>query len=124
MGVGSGLKTKSAVRYKIPLLDTWGRTVVVTAYAMEHIMTHMEEINTSLVRAIFPEVQSDGLVTASGKIGLLVGQDNLSLFPVEQSRVGNAAQSLWYGMGSLWQTTQPWRPGRGGASRSMGRHGS
>ncbi len=43
------------------------------------------------MRAAFPEVPTGGLVTAAGEVSLLMGQDNLSLFPSEKRRVGDAA---------------------------------
>jgi hypothetical protein len=39
MGVGNGQKTRSTVQYKVPLVDTRGRTVEVAAYGMGHIIT-------------------------------------------------------------------------------------
>jgi hypothetical protein len=42
MGVGNGQKTKSTVRYKVPLVDTGGRTVEVAAYGMGTSWTHWQ----------------------------------------------------------------------------------
>jgi hypothetical protein len=42
------------------------------------------------MRETFPEVPTGGLVSTSGEVSLLMGQDNLSLFPTERRRVGNA----------------------------------
>ena len=42
MGIGGSQKTKSTVRYKIPLFDTGGRAVEVTAYGTDHIMAPLE----------------------------------------------------------------------------------
>jgi hypothetical protein len=43
MGVGSGQRSRSSVRYKVLLVDTGGRTVEVAAYGMSHIMDPLEE---------------------------------------------------------------------------------
>jgi hypothetical protein len=91
MGVGNGQKTRSTVRYKIPLVDTGGRTVEVAAYGMGHIMDPLETIDPVLMRAVFPEAPTGGIEAASGRVDLLMGHDNLRLFPVEHRRVEGAA---------------------------------
>ncbi len=63
----------------------------MTAYGIENIMTPLEEGDLAPMRAAFPEVPTVRLATAGGEVSLLVGQNNLSLFPTEWRRVGNAA---------------------------------
>jgi hypothetical protein len=91
MGVGDSQKTRSTVRYKVPLFDTGGRTVEVAAYGMDHIMALLEAVESRWMRAVFPEAPTGGLEAASGRVDLLIGQDNYRLFPVEHRRVENAA---------------------------------
>ncbi len=91
MGVGNGQKTRSTVRYKVPLVDTGGRTVEVAAYGMGRIMDPLEAVDPLLMRAVFPEAPTGGIEAASGKVDLLMGHDNLRLFPVEHRRVEDAA---------------------------------
>ncbi len=76
MGVGDSQKTRSTVRYKIPLFDIGGRTVEVTAYGMDHIMAPLEAVDSTWMRAVFPEVPTGGLEAASGRVDLLIGHDN------------------------------------------------
>jgi len=90
MGVGNSQKTRSTVRYKIPLVDTGGRTVEVAAYGMGHIMDPLETIDPRQMRAVFPEAPTGGIEAAGGGVNLLMGHDNLRLFPVEQRRVEDA----------------------------------
>jgi hypothetical protein len=52
MGVGDSQKTRSTVRYKIPLFDTGKRMVEVTAYGMDHIMAPIEAVNSKWMRAV------------------------------------------------------------------------
>jgi hypothetical protein len=85
--VGDGRGTTA----KVPLLDIGGRVVTLLAYGIESIMSPLKEGDLASMRAVFPEVPTDGLVTAAGEVSLLVGQDNLSLFPVEKRSVGGAA---------------------------------
>ncbi len=91
MGVGNGQRTRSSVRYKVPLVDTGGRTVEVAAYGMSHIMDPLEETDLPLMRAVFPEAPTGGIEAVEGKVDLLMGQDNFRLFPIEQRRVEDAA---------------------------------
>ncbi len=79
------------MRYKVPLVDTGGRTVEVAAYGMGHIMDPLEAVDPQLMRAVFPEAPTGGIEAASGKVDLLMGQDNLRLFPAEHRRVEDAA---------------------------------
>jgi hypothetical protein len=90
MGVGDSQKTKSTVRYKIPLFDTGGRAVEVTAYGKDHIMAPLEAVDSTWMRAVFPGVPTGGIEAASGRVDLLIGLYNYKLFPVEHSRVQDA----------------------------------
>jgi hypothetical protein len=90
-GIGEGHRPRAATRFKVPLVDTGGRTIIVTAYGVDVIMSPLAEGDIVLMRETFPEVPAGGLVSASGEVSLLMGQDNLSLFPAERRRVGNAA---------------------------------
>ncbi len=90
-GIGEGHRPRAATRFKVPLVDTGGRTIVVTAYGVDVIMSPLMGGDVALMRETFPEVPAGGLVSASGEVSLLMGQDNLSLFPAEGRRVGNAA---------------------------------
>ncbi len=90
MDVGNSQKTRSTVRYKIPLVDTGGRTVEVAAYCMGHIMDPLETIDPKQMRAVFPEAPTGGIEAAGGGVDLLMGHDKLRLFPVEQRRVEGA----------------------------------
>jgi hypothetical protein len=91
MGVGNGQRTRSTVRYKVPLVDTGGRTIEVAAYGMGHIMDPLEKVDLRLMRAVFPEAPTGGIEATRGRVDLLMGQDNFRLFPVEHRRVEDAA---------------------------------
>jgi hypothetical protein len=90
MCVGGSQKTKSTVRYKIPLFDTGGRAVEVTAYGTDHIKAPLEAADSTWMRAVFPGVPTGGIEAASDRDDLLIGLDNGKLFPVEHSRVQDA----------------------------------
>ncbi len=90
MGVGDSQKTRSMVRYKIPLVDIAGRTVEVAAYGINHIMDPLEAVDPMMLRAVFPEAPTGGIEAARGGVDLLIGHDNLRLFPVEHRRVEDA----------------------------------
>jgi hypothetical protein len=90
-GIGEGHRPRAATRFKVPLVDTGGRAITVTAYGVDIIMSPLVGGDIMLMRETFPEVPAGGLVSASGEVSLLMGQDNLSLFPAERRRVGNAA---------------------------------
>jgi hypothetical protein len=79
------------VRYKIPLVDSSGRVVEITAYGLDKITTSMDAVDPRDMHAVVPEAPAGKLQRAAGKVEILVGQDNLRLFPVEVRRVGDAA---------------------------------
>jgi hypothetical protein len=88
-GIGEGHRPRAATRFKV--VDSGGRTITVTAYGVDVIMSSLVGGDVALMRETFPEVPADGLISTSGEVSLLMGQDNLSLFPTERQRVGNAA---------------------------------
>jgi hypothetical protein len=90
-GIGEGHRPRAATRFKVPLVDTGGRAIAMTAYGVDVIMSPLMGGDITLMRETFPEVTAGSLVSASGEVSLLMGQDNLSLFPTERRRVGNAA---------------------------------
>jgi hypothetical protein len=63
----------------------------MAAYAINHIMDPLEAVDPTLMRAVFPEAPTGGIEAASGGVDLLIGHDNLRLFPVEHRRVEDAA---------------------------------
>jgi hypothetical protein len=119
-GIGEGHRPRAATRFKVPLVDTGGRAIAVTAYGVDFIMSPLMGGDTTLMRETFPEVPAGGLVSASGEASLLMGQDNLSLFPTERRRVGNAAQYMSrFGTGRI-ASGRPPRARGGGSTRLVG----
>jgi hypothetical protein len=104
----------------VPLVDTGGRAIAVTAYGVDVIMSPLVGGDVTLMREAFPEVPAGGLVSASGEVSLLMGQDNLSLFPVERRRVGNAALYMSR-FGTGWIASgKPPRAKSGGGTQLVG----
>jgi hypothetical protein len=119
-GIGEGHLPRAATRFKVPLIDTGGRMIIVTAYGVDVIMSPLAEGDIALMRETFPEVPAGGLVPASGEVSLLMGQDNLSLFPAERRRVGNAALYMSR-FGTGWIASgRPPRAKSGGSTRIVG----
>jgi hypothetical protein len=119
-GIGEGHRPRAATRFKVPLVDTGGRTIVVTAYGVDVIMSPLVGGDITLMRETFPEVPAGGLVSASGEVSLLMGQDNLCLFPAERRRVGNAALYMSR-FGTGWITSgKPLRARNSGNVRIVG----
>jgi hypothetical protein len=90
-GIGEGHRPRAATCFKVPLIDTGGRTIAVTAYGVDVIMSPLVGGDVTLMRETFPEVPAGGLVSASGEVSLLMGQDNLCLFPAERRSGGEWA---------------------------------
>jgi hypothetical protein len=104
----------------VPLVDTGGRVITVTAYGVDNIMSPLVGGDVTLMRKAFPEVPAGGLVSTSGEVSLLMGQDNLSLFPAERRRVGNAALYMSR-FGTGWIASgKPPRARGGGSIRHVG----
>ncbi len=117
--VGNDRGTTAKARYKVPLLDIGGRAVTLLAFGIENIMSPLQEGDLASMKAAFPEVPLGGLVTAAGEVSLLVGQDNLSLFPVEKRRVGDAAlYGSRFGTGYTASGRPPRARGDGGDRRA------
>jgi hypothetical protein len=119
-GIGDGHCPKAATRFKVPLVDTCGRVITMTAYGVDNIMSPLGGGDITLMREAFPEVPTGGLVSAVGEVSLLMGQDNLSLFPTEWRRVGNAALYMSR-FGTGWIASgKPPRARGSGNSRHVG----
>jgi hypothetical protein len=82
-------------------VDVGGRVVELTAYGLDQITTNVEAVNPDSMQAMFPEVPSGKLEGASGRVSLLVGQDNLKFFPVEKQRCGTAQKPIWNRLGCV-----------------------
>jgi hypothetical protein len=82
--------SRATVHYKVPLVNTGGMVILVTAYGIQYIMSPLGGGDMAPMKETFPEVPAGGLFTATGEVSLLMGQDNLRLFPSEWRRVGNA----------------------------------
>ncbi len=61
------------------------------AHGLETIASNLDAIDPRVLRQAFPEVPEGGLEGASGRVSLLIGQDNLRLFPREVRRAGGMA---------------------------------
>jgi hypothetical protein len=57
VGIGDGHHSRATVRYKVPLVDTGGRVVLVTAYGIERIMSPLEGGDMAPMKVAFPEVR-------------------------------------------------------------------
>jgi hypothetical protein len=94
--------------------------ITVTAYGVDNIMSPLAGGGVTLMRKTFPEVPAGGLVSTSGEVSLLMGQDNLSMFPTERRRVGNAALYM-NRFGTGWIVSgKPPRARSGGNTRHVG----
>jgi hypothetical protein len=119
-GIGDGHRPRAATRFKVPLVDTGGRVITVTAYGVDNIISPLAGGDITLMRETFPEVPAGGLVLTSGEVSLLMGQDNLSLFPTERRRVGNAMLYMsQFGIGWIVSGKPP-RARSGGSTRHVG----
>jgi hypothetical protein len=87
-GVGDSCRTKAMVRYEVLLLDIGGRVILPIAYGIEDIMFPLEGGQPGVHEGSVPGGTNRW---AAGEVSLLMGQDNLSLFPSEKRRVGDAA---------------------------------
>jgi hypothetical protein len=65
--------------------------VELVAHGLETIASNLDAIDPRVLRQAFPEVPEGGLEAASGRVSLLIGQDNLRLFPTEVRRAGGMA---------------------------------
>jgi hypothetical protein len=66
--------SRATVCYKVPLVNTGGRVILVTAYGIEHIKSPLGGGDMTLMKEPFPEVPTGGLVTAAGEVSLLMGR--------------------------------------------------
>jgi hypothetical protein len=54
--IGDGHRSKATICYKVPLVNTGGRVIKVTAYGIEHIMSPLGGGDMVQMREAFPEV--------------------------------------------------------------------
>ncbi len=87
-GLGSGPALRSTYCYKVTLTRMDGQKVDLIVHRLETIASNLDAIDPRILRQAFPEVPEGGLEGASGRVSLLIGQDNLRLFPVEARRSG------------------------------------
>ncbi len=59
-GIGDGHCSKATICYKVPLVDTGGRVIMVTAYGIKHIMSPLGGGDMVQMREAFPEMPAGG----------------------------------------------------------------
>ncbi len=99
--LGSGPALRVTYRYKVTLTRTDGQTVELIAHGLETIASNLDAIDPRILRQAFPEVPEGGLEGASGRVSLLIGQDNLRLFPVEVRGHGPVQVTVRYGINGI-----------------------
>ncbi len=93
---------------------------MVTTYGIEHIMSPLGGGDMVQMREAFQEMPASGLVVTASEVNLLMGQDNLSSFPSERKRIGNAALYMSR-FGTEWIASgRPPRAKGGGSNRHVG----
>jgi hypothetical protein len=65
-GIGDGLRPRAATCFKVPLVDTGGRVITVTAYGVDNNMSPLGGGDITLMKEAFPEVPTGSLVPAAG----------------------------------------------------------
>jgi hypothetical protein len=83
-------------------MRTDGQKVELVTHGLETIASNLDTIDPQILRQAFPEVPEGGLEGASGRVSLLIGQDNLRLFPVEKVWGNGPVQiTVWHRMDSI-----------------------
>ena len=95
--------------YKVPILGTDGKVVVLTAMGMEEISSEIKPTEVEAALRVFPQVKSlSSIKRPSGAVDLLMGLNYMEVQPEEVER--NKGLSLWkskLGPGYLLGGTHP-----------------
>merc|ERR1711867_110456 len=80
--------------YKVPILGTDGKVVVLTAMGMEEISSDIKPTEVEAALKVFPQIKNiNSIKRPSGAVDLLIGLNHMEVQPEEVER--NQGLSLW-----------------------------
>jgi hypothetical protein len=90
-GLRGGPALRATVKYKVVLVNTGGNQLEVIDHCLEQIASNMDAVDPRILRKAFPEVPGEHIEGASGRVGLLIRQNNFRLFSIKEKRAGGLA---------------------------------
>ena len=87
--VGNTTEHISSKEYTLPLTDENGKVWNIPAYGMQEVTTDIEEVNTTNVAGLFPEISSKDILRPKGKVEILIGSDCCDILPNKVNQAGS-----------------------------------
>ena len=106
--VGGDIRKYKSTIYNIPLVTKSGKVVEIKAYSLESITGPLSELNSSLIKKLFPRCNHDVLQRKSKVVDVLVGTDYFGLHPKKElAKAGNNLSIMEGQLGSCIVGTHP-----------------
>lgn len=75
--------------YKIPLINQYGKTIIIEAYGIERITTDIQSINLTGVVHLFKGITMTEVARPTGPVDILIGYEYAGFHPQVEKRIGH-----------------------------------
>ena len=87
--VGGESETVDTFKYKLPLIDKQGKTIVFEAYGINKITSPIPSVNIKGISKLFKDVDEDELLRPTGEVDTLIGYEYADFHPLKEQSSGH-----------------------------------
>ena len=87
--VGGESETVDTFKYKLPLIDKQGKTIVFDAYGIDKITSPIPSVDLKGISKLFKDVHADELIRPTGEVDTLIGYEYADFHPLKEQSSGH-----------------------------------
>ena len=82
--VGGESENVDTFKYKLPLIDKQGKTVVFDVYGIDKITSPIPAVNIKGISKLFKDVSEEELTRPTGEVDALIGSEYADFHPLKE----------------------------------------
>ena len=87
--VGGESETVDTFKYKLPLIDKQGKTVVFNVYGIDKITSPIPAVDIKGISKLFQDVYEEELIRPTGEVDTLIGYEYADFHPLKEQSSGH-----------------------------------
>ena len=87
--VGGESETVDTFKYKLPLIDKQGKTIVFDVYGIDKITSPIPSVDLKGISRLFKDVHEDELIRPTGEVDTLIGYEYADFHPLKEQSSGH-----------------------------------